>query len=209
MDPRHISPQDGSASHTANSRRSCWLGRQRSRFLPTLSQEVLRSALALLLAACLLLLQGHVLLAQSNGEVTENLRATLQANGQSILLQWWGKAGRTYFVQTSPTLNLDVDCRYEGHVLTGADTLLSITLPAQPSPSFIRLRYTDQPAPGDPYEADHDQDGLSNREEIQTHRTDPLNQDTDRDLLPDGWEVQYGLSPLSVEGSHGAQGDPD
>jgi len=50
-----------------------------------------------------------VLLAQSIAEPTENLRATLQANGQSILLQWWGKSGRTYFVQTSPTLNLGED----------------------------------------------------------------------------------------------------
>ena len=150
-----------------------------------------------------------MLFAQSNGEATENLRATLQANGQDILLQWWGKSGRTYFVQTSPTLNLGVEWSYEGHVLTGTGTLLSISLPAQPSPSFIRLRYTDQPVTGDPYEADPDQDGLSNREEIQTHDTNPLDSDSDDDGLPDGWEVQYALNPLSAEGSHGAQGDPD
>jgi myo-inositol-1(or 4)-monophosphatase len=107
-----------------------------------------RPASALLLAAWLLL-QAHVLLAQSNGEATENLRATLQANGQGILLQWWGKAGRTYFVQTSPTLNLGVDWSYEGHVLTGTGTFLSVSLPAQPSPSFICLRYTDQPVTGE------------------------------------------------------------
>jgi hypothetical protein len=180
-----------------------------SNIRPWLSQAAPRTASTLLLATWLLLLQGHMLFAQSNGEATENLRATLQANGQGILLQWWGKSGRTYFVQTSPTLNLGVDWSYEGHVLTGTGTLLSISLPAQPSPSFIRLRYTDQPVTGDPYEADPDQDGLSNREEIQTHGTNPLDPDSDDDGLPDGWEVQYGLSPLSAEGSHGAQGDPD
>jgi hypothetical protein len=150
-----------------------------------------------------------VLLAQSIAEPTENLRATLQANGQSILLQWWGKSGRTYFVQTSPTLNLGEDWSYEGHVLTGTGAFLSVSLPAQPSPSFIRLRYTDQPVTGDPYEADPDQDGLSNREEIQTHGTNPLDTDSDDDGMPDGWEVQHDLNPLSAVDSHGAQGDPD
>ena len=134
-----------------------------------------------------------MLLAQSNAEVTEDLRATLQANGQGILLQWWGNAGRTYFVQTSPTLNLGVDWSYEGHVLTGTGVLLSVSLPAQPSPSFIRLRYTNQPVTGDPYEADPDQDGLSNREEIQTHGTNPLDPDSDDDGMPDGWEHRHGL----------------
>jgi hypothetical protein len=50
--------------------------------------------------------------------------------------------------------------------------------------------------------------------------TDPLNSDTDRDGLPDGWESQYGLNPLD-DGTYdyrtgglgnpanGASGDPD
>ena len=33
--------------------------------------------------------------------------------------------------------------------------------------------------------------------------------DTDCDGLPDGWEVQHGLNPLSTEGDDGADGDPD
>ena len=33
--------------------------------------------------------------------------------------------------------------------------------------------------------------------------------DTDCDGLPDGWEVQHGLNPLSIEGDDGADGDPD
>jgi hypothetical protein len=91
----------------------------------------------------------------------------------------------------------------------GSDALVSLSLPAQPSPSFIRLRYSDLPVTGDPLDADHDQDGLSNRAEIRQYGTDPLNPDTDKDLLPDGWEVQHGLHALSAEGSNGSQGDPD
>ena len=33
--------------------------------------------------------------------------------------------------------------------------------------------------------------------------------DTDGDELPDGWEVEYGLNPLSDTGNDGADGDPD
>jgi hypothetical protein len=50
--------------------------------------------------------------------------------------------------------------------------------------------------------------------------TDPLDPDTDRDGLPDGWEVQYGLDPLdngtvnmrtggAGNPANGASGDPD
>ncbi|MFN8057630.1 MAG: thrombospondin type 3 repeat-containing protein [Vicinamibacterales bacterium] len=37
----------------------------------------------------------------------------------------------------------------------------------------------------------------------------PDQTDTDGDGLPDGWETQYGLDPLSAVGASGAAGDPD
>ncbi len=37
----------------------------------------------------------------------------------------------------------------------------------------------------------------------------PLDDDTDGDGLPDGWEVQNDLDPLDAEGDHGPEGDPD
>ena len=42
--------------------------------------------------------------------------------------------------------------------------------------------------------------------------TDPLNNDTDSDTLPDGWEVQYEIDPFddgTTNSNNGATGDPD
>lgn len=55
---------------------------------------------------------------------------------------------------------------------------------------------------------DFDNDGLTLVEEY-TLGTDPLHWDTDKDGLPDGWEVLNYLDPLSAAGEHGAGGNPD
>jgi len=39
--------------------------------------------------------------------------------------------------------------------------------------------------------------------------TDPTKMDTDSDLLPDGWEVEFNLNPVVATGGDGADGDPD
>lgn len=56
---------------------------------------------------------------------------------------------------------------------------------------------------------DYDNDGLSNGDERTVSLTDPVNPDTDGDGLPDKWEYDHGLSPLSADGVHGANGDFD
>lgn len=57
--------------------------------------------------------------------------------------------------------------------------------------------------------ADHDQDGLSTYDEINIHFTNPLDKDTDGDLLTDAWEINYGLDPLNAGGNQGSFGDYD
>jgi hypothetical protein len=58
-------------------------------------------------------------------------------------------------------------------------------------------------------EVDSDGDGISDATEQFLHHTLPGNSDTDGDGLPDGWEVNNGLSPSSGSGENGATGDPD
>ncbi len=61
----------------------------------------------------------------------------------------------------------------------------------------------DNGADGDP-----DKDGLTNLKE-QTSGANPRQPDTDGDGLPDYWEVQNCLDPLSKDGNNGPAGDPD
>ena len=55
---------------------------------------------------------------------------------------------------------------------------------------------------------DEDGDGLSYGIEFIIN-TQPQDWDSDNDGLPDGWEWQYGLNPLSSLGDDGSMGDPD
>lgn len=59
-----------------------------------------------------------------------------------------------------------------------------------------------------PLDPDPDGDGLNAAQESAA-KTDPNDPDTDHDGLPDGWEVAYGLNPLSAEGVNGGDGDLD
>ena len=55
---------------------------------------------------------------------------------------------------------------------------------------------------------DYDLDGLWDIYEITKFGSDPLKTDTDGDMLPDGWEVTYGLNPTnSSDASLDADGD--
>jgi hypothetical protein len=53
---------------------------------------------------------------------------------------------------------------------------------------------------------DYDNDGLSDLKEYE-NGTDPANADTDGDIIPDGWEIEYGLDPLVDDASADADGD--
>ena len=55
---------------------------------------------------------------------------------------------------------------------------------------------------------DQDGDGLTYGLEYLIN-TQPNDWDSDNDQLPDGWEWQYGLDPLSASNDDGAIGDPD
>ena len=54
--------------------------------------------------------------------------------------------------------------------------------------------------------SDYDNDGLTDLEEYE-NGTNPVNTDTDGDMMPDGWEVEYGLDPFADDASGDADGD--
>jgi hypothetical protein len=120
---------------------------------------------------------------------------------------WTGVAGRTYFIQTTSDLKTWKD---EPAMRHGAG--VSVYDFANQAPSlFIRLRYVDIPTTN-PEDADFDGDGLSNIMEVTMTRSDPLapssrGLDSDRDGLPDGWEMALFGSITSQSGSDDPDGD--
>jgi len=58
-----------------------------------------------------------------------------------------------------------------------------------------------------PDKADSDDDSLNDNDEVTVYHTNPLLNDTDHDLMPDGWEVQYGLDPLNDDAAEDADSD--
>jgi hypothetical protein len=58
-----------------------------------------------------------------------------------------------------------------------------------------------------PYNKDTDGDTLRDDTEINATHTDPTKSDTDNDGMPDGWEVKYGLNPLTNDAQYDKDGD--
>ncbi len=59
----------------------------------------------------------------------------------------------------------------------------------------------------DPTDADTDDDGAEDGDEVDTLGTDPLDPDTDDDDMPDGWEADNDLNPLLDDRFEDADGD--
>lgn len=136
--------------------------------------------------------------AQNEGLV---IQAVSAASG-AYQISWWGRSGRTYFIQHS--FDLNSAWSYFPVIEGGQDAVLHYGFSTASPCVFVRLRYVDE-ALADPYSVDSDGDGLTNREEFELE-TDPFSPDTDGDLLPDRWEADHGLDPLDPSD---AFADPD
>jgi hypothetical protein len=167
--------------------------------------------------------------AQTATDWNEGLQVAVGAQAEEYVVSWWGKTGRTYFIQQSFDL---MTWTYVPVIESGAEAVCGQNIACAEFRQFWRLRYTDAPTGGnaetadfdgdgltnieeltthhsDPFEWDTDQDGLGDEEEVNTYFTDPASSDTDGDTLDDYWEVQNSLNPNSATGVNGAQGDPD
>lgn len=156
-------------------------------------------SMLVLVAVALCSLTAH---SQTVDSPNEGLRAELGSTQGTVNVRWWGRAGRTYFVQTSETL-LPWDWQYLPTVESGEDAILSLGMPAPTGNLFVRLVHTDQSFTGTAADSDFDGDGLTNAQEVATGgpETAPLNADSDGDGFNDGDEYQGGTDPLSAASS--------
>ena len=138
---------------------------------------------------CLMDLAG----AQSQSSLNEGAKLTKDSTANTYTFSWWGRAGRTYFIQHSEDLHI---WEYLPVIEPGAGQTIEWGFTSSAARFFLRLRYSDIPT-SDPFAADFDGDGVGNYAEL-LQGTDPLDSvDTDGDGLPDWWELLHGTNPNS------------
>jgi hypothetical protein len=136
---------------------------------------------------------------QTASDPSEGLRAELTGTTGVTAIKWWGKTGRTYFLQSSETL-LPGSWLYMPVVEVGSGSVRSWNLQTNAERMFVRLVYTDQANGGNASTADFDGDGISNADEVAVGGpgTDPLLADSDWDGYNDGVELAAGSSPAAA-----------
>ena len=101
--------------------------------------------------------------AQTAEDLDEGIRLEQGAVEGEYTLKWWGKAGRTYFIQASEDL---FQWTYLPVIESGADDVIQWGFGASEAAAFLRLKHTDVPAGGNAATADFDGDGVSNQDEL-------------------------------------------
>ena len=138
------------------------------------------------------------LIAQSPGLPNEGSRLEYDGANRIWRFKWWGKSGRTYFIQHTDDLNRT--WQWLPFVEAGNGSVREWGFNPSGDKFFIRLKYSDIPT-NNPSLADFDGDRVSNLDEV-TQGTNPLlAPDTNSNGLPDDWETFYfgaiGQNPMA------------
>ena len=137
--------------------------------------------------------------AQMAGDWNEGLWMTQDAPG-IFTVRWFGKLGRTYFVQQSLDLTTWI---YRTDIEPGLNLVIPYGVQTNSERYYLRLNWTEA-LTDDPANSDFDGDGLSNANEL-ARGLDPLTpasvRDSDGDGLPDDWERFWFNGSLSHGGS--------
>ena len=141
---------------------------------------------SLLVFACL----GTVARAQTSTDPNEGCQLSQDSTTGAYTFSWWGRAGRTYFIQQSDDL---VTWTYLPVIESGTEQVIQWSFTSNQPQFFLRLKYSDIPT-DDPFDADFDGDGISNWNEL-LQGTDPLVANFDNNGLPSDWEAFYGIAP--------------
>jgi hypothetical protein len=130
--------------------------------------------------------------AQTPEDLNEGTKLEWDSANSIWRFKWWGRQGRTYFIQHSENL-LD-PWQWVPVIESGNESVREWGFTTTGDKFFLRLKYSDLPT-NDPWNADFDGDKVSNYSEL-WNGTDPLKYaDTDGDGMPDDWEAYNGLDP--------------
>ncbi len=152
-----------------------------------------RSRLLLLLLGCMALVPKTQVMAQTATDPNEGSILVNDSENGIFRFKWWGKPGRTYFIQHSedllqPWLWVPIVEPGDGSVKEWAFTSTGDRF-------FVRLKYSDV-ATTDAELADFDGDGIGNLDELLAG-TDPTKADTDNDGAGDLLELASGSNPVA------------
>ncbi len=163
----------------------------------------MRTRLAAFILAAFTLVSS--LTSQTSTDPNEGTIFTHDAEHERFILSWWGRSGKTYYIQHSTDLvnwsfvNTDIQ--------QGAGAILEMNLQTDGARGFFRLFMTDDNAMPASWltsyglsatsaaNDDPDGDGLTNAQEY-VRSTNPNNADTDGDGASDGEEVAAGTNPF-------------
>lgn len=130
------------------------------------------------------------LFAQTADDPNEGSKLEYDSTNEIWRFKWWGRQGRTYFIQHSEDL---IFWSWVPVIESGDDSVKEWGLSSTEDRFFLRLQSTTQPTT-DPQGDDFDGDGVSNLDEVNA-ALNPLNPDSDGDGASDGVELASGSSP--------------